>query len=253
MNKTDINGDVSVIKTAFIDTLGTVTRVEADFVGKFVSWRFQDWQGTGIEHLAVHGYTFSGITVALPEINSQDYYNGMDVVGTILNITDTHDMVADSAFMQKELIRYVENTIAHLFETAKEQNFEVGMESDFSRELVFLVKSYGMLAMNEICYLITHERINSNVASEAIRWLAHMDDPLTYSWRLWLLEKSLESNSPIVRDSAVLGLISLCDADAIQYIEKAIERETIDELRYDLQGALQELKFCLNAITTTKD
>jgi hypothetical protein len=158
-----------------------------------------------------------------------------------------------SAVMQQELTRYIENTIDCLFETSREQNFEDGMESDFSRELVSLVKKYGNLAMAEISYLISYGGVDNEVAREALRCLARIDDPLTYGWRLWLLEKSLSSNSPIVRDGAALGLVSMGDAHAIEYIKKAIERETITELRYDLQGALEELEVFLDVAPIEED
>ena len=106
--------------------------------------------------------------------------------------------------------------------------------------------------MGEIGYLITYGRVDDEVASEALRWLARIDDPATYGWRLWLLEKNLSSKSPMVRDGAGLGLECMGDRHAIQYIGKAIEREPITELRHDLQGALEELEASLDA-DPTKD
>ncbi|MBA7590968.1 hypothetical protein ES708_33113 [subsurface metagenome] len=156
-----------------------------------------------------------------------------------------------STIIQQELTRYVENTIDHLFETSREDNFEDGMENDFSRELVSLVKKYEILTMSEISYLISYGRVDSEVAGEALRWLGCIDDPSTYGFRLWILEKSLSSKSPTVRDSAGLGLVCMGDAHAIQYIRKAIEQETIAELRDDLRGALRELEVFLDAIPAT--
>ena len=158
---------------------------------------------------------------------------------------------SSSALVRRELTRYVEDTIDRLFESARELYFEDGMETDFSRELVSLVKRYGNLAMSEISYLITYGRVDEEVASEALRWLARIDSASTYGWRLRVLEKSLSSKSPVVRDGAGLGLACMGNAHAIQYIRKAIEQETITELRYDLQGALEELEASLDALSTT--
>jgi len=283
MAKTDVEGAASILKAFFEDAFGTPKEAKADWVGEFVRWRVQDWRGTVSEFFDIYKCGFTGATVDLPQIASHDFYRGLGVVGKILNITDMHNMVADrpakelssrkpqgyrqaeastveddfeqsmSAVMQQELTRYIENTIDCLFETSREQNFEDGMESDFSRELVSLVKKYGNPAMSEISYLISYGGVDNEVAREAMRWLARIDDPLTYGWRLWLLEKSLSSNSPIVRDGAALGLVSMRDAYAVEYIKKAIERETITELRYDLQGALEELEVSLDAAPTKED
>lgn len=272
MAKTDIEGATPIQKAFFKDALGTPKETKVNWVGEFIRWRLQDWRGTISEFFDIYKCGFTGTTVYLPQIASHDFYRGLGVVGKILNITDVHNMVSDrpatevssrkpqvyrqaeastveedfeqgpSTVMQQELTKYVESTIDHLFESAEEQYFEDGMESDFSRELVSLIKKYGNLAMSEIAYLITYGRVDNEVASEALRWLGHIDDPSTYGWRLWILEKSLRSDSPIVRDGAGLGLACMGDAHAIQYIRKAIEQETIIELRDDLQGALEELE-----------
>lgn len=212
----------------------------------------------------------------------QYLYEGLPVTSKILTISDAHSMVTDtptatfsyhepyqvyrkteastiedddeqssSGLMQRELTSYVEDMIDHLFDSARELYFEDGMETDFSQDLISLVKKYENLAMGEISYLINYDRVDEEVASEALRWLARIDDASTYGWRLWLLEKSLLSKSPVVRDSAALGLLSMCDAHAIHHIQNAIERETITELRHDLQGALRELEVSLDAIAAS--
>lgn len=280
---TGIEGAIPPLKAFFRDALGISKEAQVGRLGNFIRWRFQDWRGTVLEFPDIYAYGTTGATVDLSEAISLYFHRGPGVLGKIVSITDAHNIVVDmpaaevssrkpqvyrqtqastveedveqgpSTVMQQELTKYVESTIDHLFESAEEQYFEDGMESDFSRELVSLIKKYGNLAMSEIAYLITYGRVDNEVASEALRWLGHIDDPLTYGWRLWILEKSLSSNSPIVRDGAGLGLASMGDAHAIQYIKKAIERETITELRYDLQGALEELEVSLDVAPIEED
>lgn len=279
---TDIEGTTPMLKVFLTDEFGKTKEIKAGLLGNFIRWRAQDWLGTLSKFPTTFTYTPTGITVDMPEATSQDFYSGFHVVGKILSISDAHNMVADvpttkvstrepqvyrqpeastigddyeqssSTIMQRELTRHVEDTIDRLFESARELYFEDGMETDFSRELVSLVKKYGNLAMGEISYLITCGRVAEEVASEALRWLARIDDASTYGWRLWILEKSLSSKSPVVRDGAALGLVSMGDVHAIQHIRKAIDQETITELLYDLQGALKELEVSLDA-TSTKD
>ncbi|MBT9160158.1 MAG: hypothetical protein DDT26_01431 [Dehalococcoidia bacterium] len=128
------------------------------------------------------------------------------------------------------------------FKEAIEQDFEDGMESEFSRRLPSLLRNYGIFAVQEIAHVITRGRVNSEVASEALRWLGRMDDPATHSSRLWLLEKSLASTSAQVRDGAALGLASMDDPDAIPSVKRAIERENYIELRKDMKQVLEDLE-----------
>lgn len=279
--KTEVEGATSTLRAFLEDALGTSKEAKVDWVDEFVRWRVQDWRGTMSEFFDIYKYGFTGITVDLLQIASHDFCRGLGIVGKILNAPEVHNMVADKpttellsrkpqgyrqaeastvekdieelsgTVMQQELARYVENTVDRLFESAGELYFEDGMESDFSRELVSVVKKYGNLAMGEIGYLITYGRVDDEVAGEALRWLACMDDASTYGWRLWILEKSLSSKSPVVRDGAALGLASMGDAHAIQYIRKAIDEETITELSYDLQGALKEVEVSLDAAPAT--
>jgi len=253
--KTDVEGTTLILRAFFEDALGALKEAEVERLGKFFKWRLQDLRGTALEFPEVRLQELTGTTVDLSKDVSLYFHGGFSVSGKVIGITEASTVEeaeqGPSTLMQRELTKYVESAIDHLFETSREENFEDGMESDFSRELVSLVKKYGILAMAEISYLINYGRVDNEVASEALRWLARIDDPPTYGWRLWLLEKNLSSDSPTIRDGAALGLVSMRDAHAIQYIRNAIEQETITELRYDLQGALKELEGSLDAAPTS--
>jgi hypothetical protein len=136
----------------------------------------------------------------------------------------------------------VEQELRRLFAAACDEIFEDGMESVFSRGLVSLIKKYGNAAVETVTNFIAGEVVNPEVASEALRWLGHIDDPFTYRNRLLLLERSLWHSSARVRDGAILGLASLDDPSAIPYLEEAIEREQIQELRRYMIQVLDQLK-----------
>lgn len=247
------NADIkdATSKAFFIDAVGHLKEAEVLRLGNLIRWRLQDLRGTALEFPDISLQGFTGTTVDLSEDVSLYFHGGFSVSDKIISITEASTVEEaeqePSALMQRELTKYAESAIDHLFESAEEQYFEDGMESDFSRELVSLIKKHGNLAMSEIAYLINYGRVDNEVASEALRWLGRIDDPSTYGFRLWILEKSLSSKSPTVRDSAGLGLACMGDAHAIQYVRKAIEQETITELRYDLQGSLEELEALLDA------
>jgi len=132
--------------------------------------------------------------------------------------------------------------MAALFATAKDEYFEDGMESEFSRGLIRLIGEYGEKAVLELAFLIPHNQVNAEIASEALRWLGHMDDARSYQRRLWLLERSLFTTSARIRDGATLGLASLDDPHAVQYLQRAIAQESYPELRNDIEQVLAQLE-----------
>jgi HEAT repeat protein len=162
---------------------------------------------------------------------------------TTLPITEDaqYEWLESSSALQDHLEKIRQKTAA-LFEAAKDQHFEDGMESAFSNELVALIGKYGDAAVKAITHLITSEIVNVEVASEALRWLGRMDHAPTYHTRLSLLERSLFSPSAPVRDGAALGLAAMDDPHAITYLKQAIQKEKYPTLREDLKQVLTQLE-----------
>lgn len=139
-----------------------------------------------------------------------------------------------------------------LFREARSLTFEDGMENDFSRELVHLVRQYGKTAMAVITSLTVNDNVNAEVAAETLRWLGRVDHPLSHHDRLWLLERSLFSTSVLVRDGAALGLASLDDPHAIPYLRQAIDHEKYASLREDLKQVHYQLESTRSAVSPTE-
>jgi hypothetical protein len=150
--------------------------------------------------------------------------------------------VLDSSTLPQDYPDEIDQEIELLFDRAKEEVFEDGMESEFSRGLISYIRRYGNAAIATLERLIVTEQVNAEVASEAMRWLGHIDHPITYRSRLHLLERSLHNSSARVRDGAGLGLASLDDPHAIPYLKQAIEREQYQELRHDLKQVVIQLE-----------
>ena len=129
-----------------------------------------------------------------------------------------------------------------IFWAAKGEYFEDGMESEFTRQLNYIVKKYGSAAIEAITCLLVYEKVNPEVAGEALRWLGRIEHPESYEYRRWLLERSLNLNSTRVRDGAILGLSSMDDQHAIPYLKQAIEREQCAELKVDMEQVLEQLE-----------
>lgn len=132
--------------------------------------------------------------------------------------------------------------IEAIFWIAKGEFFEDGMESTFSRQLNSFVKKYGNAALEVIICLIVYERVDEEIAGEALRWLSRIDDTESYKYRRWLLERSLSLSSARVRDGAILGLASMDDKQAIPCLKSAIKKEHCSELKADMESVLKQLE-----------
>lgn len=152
------------------------------------------------------------------------------------------ELLAEVSTEPREADLDVYAKVEMLFSSANGEVFEDGMERAFSRELVSIVQKYGDRAMEPITHLLIRERVDAEEASEALRWLGRLRHGQTRAYRLWLLERCLLCSSPSVRDGAGLGLASLDDPDAVPYLQRAISRETCDELREDLAQVLAQLE-----------
>jgi HEAT repeat protein len=155
---------------------------------------------------------------------------------------DFRDEWLESSTVQQDRLEEIRLQTVALFEAAKDQRFEDGMESEFSNELVALVEKHDDAAIKAIAHFITSEIVNDEVASEALRWLGRLDHPTTYHARLRLLERSLFCSSARIRDGAALGLAAMDDPHAITCLEQAIQREKNAELREDLTQVLTQLE-----------
>ncbi|MCI0490486.1 MAG: response regulator [Blastocatellia bacterium] len=141
-----------------------------------------------------------------------------------------------------ETVVGVEQKIKALFQMAKEENFEEGIESEFSNGLVSIINKYGAQVINILSHLILSKGVNEEIASEALRWLGRLDHSESYYERLWLLEEALINPSARIRDAASVGLATLGDPHATPYLEQAIQKETCAELREDMQQILESLE-----------
>ena len=148
----------------------------------------------------------------------------------------------ESSTIKQDYSKELSEEIYSLFKASDEQNFEDGMETEFSKKLICLIKEYADEAIEIITGIIIYERVNSEVATEALRWLGNIDHAPSYRFRLWLLERSLSCSKARIRDGAILGLSSLNDPHAISYLKLAIEQEKCTELRKDMEQVLAQLE-----------
>ena len=137
-----------------------------------------------------------------------------------------------------ELRRVVDKILS----SAREEVFEDGIMSQLANGLIYLIEAYGEIAVQELARRSVANQIDNEVASEALQWMGRINYKASHKMRLWLLERSLFSNSLHIRDSAGLGIASLNDPAAIPSLRRAILQEKVLALREDLEQVLNQLE-----------
>lgn len=130
--------------------------------------------------------------------------------------------------------------IEELFASSVGTLFEDGMESEFSRELSALIQS-DEANIEVIANLVIGGSTDSEVASEALRWIGRVEHRRSYQRRRWLLERALRHPSARVRDGALLGLAFMDDPHSIPYLQRAIGGEPVIQLCVNMQQVLSQL------------
>ena len=142
----------------------------------------------------------------------------------------------------RELPEMLDKRLEALFNHAREEFFEEGVTSIFSRELVDIVIWYGDTAVIALVPYIANRRLSAEVVAETLRWLSQIEGATSYDSRRWLIEHGLQSEVARVRDSAALSLASLDDPHAIPYLKQAAQVESCEELRENMQAIISYLE-----------
>ena len=156
-----------------------------------------------------------------------------DFLGRVLASSDTGD---------HELPEKLDKRLDALFKQAREEFFEEGVASVFSKELVDIVARYGDTAIIALAPYISNRRLSAEVVAETLRWLSQIESAASYNSRRWLIEHSLQSEVARVRDNAALSLASLDDPHAIPCLKQAVQGEFCEELRENMQAIITYLE-----------
>ena len=116
------------------------------------------------------------------------------------------------------------------------------MTSHLGFVLADLLDIYGTSAVDAIASGISSGKLSPDLASHTLRWLGRLNHPNSFRGRLWLLEHSLLSPSPVIRDGGALGLAALGSPSGLPSLRAAIERERFPELRKDMEQVVRFLE-----------
>jgi hypothetical protein len=131
--------------------------------------------------------------------------------------------------------------IRELFDEGSQEFFHDVIQSNFSRTLLKMLMVHGQAAFRAIAEYLFSGDAKPDVISEALRWIADFNDPLTFSQRWTILERMLKNRSSRVRDGAILGFAALDDLRARSLLLEARNLEQIDELRALIDQVIAQL------------
>ena len=138
--------------------------------------------------------------------------------------------------------REVEEQLEHLCLAAHDDQFEPGVESRFSKALQRLCAYYPVGVLQFLRTRLTDDDASPEVLSEILQWSSRQETGVIRALVIDLIVTGLHHASSLVRDAAALALAYLDEHAAVAYLQKAIERETVPELREDLKDLLRSLE-----------
>ena len=183
----------------------------------------------------------SAATVRIADSSATDSYAKTDMESWE-SLLSVKEYVVDTPTVDTELEESLEERVQALLNSGSLEEFEYGMENDFTRRIDTMVRSFGENFIRLLASFFLCRDINVEVASEALRCLGRIEDLSSYPMRIWFLCRCLFSQDSLLRDAAALGLASMDDPQALPYLRKAIENETEPALRDNLIQVLEQLE-----------
>lgn len=136
----------------------------------------------------------------------------------------------------------LEDHLDRLYSDARDEVFEVGRTSQFSKGLQQMCTYAPVAVMQSLRVRLADDRISAEVLAETLRWAADQEVIAIRDSVMAFLSMGLGHPSSLVRDAAALGLAYLDEDAAITPLRHALEREDIPELREDLEALIHSLE-----------
>lgn len=136
----------------------------------------------------------------------------------------------------------MEKRLDRLCSIVHDEQFEAGIESDFSRELQRTFAYNPIAVLQFLRTRLANNNTSPSVLAEILQWASRQDAIAIRALVVDLLSAGLRHTSPLVRDAAALGLAYLDESAAIPHLRRAIEREDTPELREDLEDLVHSLE-----------
>ena len=148
---------------------------------------------------------------------------------------------AGTSTEQLPVTDYLSEQIADLYNLANDGLFEDEQIRNFSETLLALLRTFGDASITEIAPYIISEKASAESAAETLKCLSHCESLVAYNYRIWIMERALQSPSSWIRDAAASALESMDDQTAIPYLREALSKESNVGLRQYLQTVIEYL------------
>ena len=158
--------------------------------------------------------------------------------GSWEEIKSTSSTLRDDLASKKRL----QSLLTKLSNEAREEIFEDGMDSLFSKCLSLMLATYKNRVIQIIGDISFLNLIDPEVASEILITLARNDDIFTYRDRFRVITSALKLSSPIAREGSILALEMLNDKNSISILEKAINTEQSSYLKNEMRAVIDSLR-----------
>ena len=136
----------------------------------------------------------------------------------------------------------LEDHLDRLYSVARDELFEVGRRSQFSKGLQQLCAYDPVTVMQSVKVRLADDRISVEVLAETLRWAADQEAITIRDTVIAFLSMGLWHTSSLVRDTAALSLAYLDEKAALAPLQRALEREEVPELRDDLAALMRSLE-----------
>ena len=135
----------------------------------------------------------------------------------------------------------LEDKIDGIIHLASVEGFMDGMENRMTSAVERFVTSNPVSGSHQLAIRLNSDRVNHEIAGDIVRALGRVQNLESHWTRIDIAERLLYSESPIARDAATLALETIGDPSASFAIRRAMDVETIPQLKADMQASLEEL------------
>jgi hypothetical protein len=163
------------------------------------------------------------------------------LLGDFVSVSTVSETVSSIIAAASNLDRELSRTLDTLIDSAREERFEDGMDSNFSVGLRVFFRDYSVEFARVLERRLRQGGISPRVLVELAYTLGQIRDDATVEWRLATLVDFLKSPTPSVKDAGAVGLAYLDDKRAVPYLREAMEREAVASFREDLRAVVEQL------------
>ena len=131
--------------------------------------------------------------------------------------------------------------LKEMFAEAAEEEFEIGMNSRFSRQLDELCLADTDFVLESLIMSVKDSSAQPDIIAELLQWAARQRNTLGIG-AMDLFKHGLLHESSLVRDAAALSFADFDENRALAYLEEAAKSEKELELKTDLEALIDSLK-----------